>query len=235
MQRFFIQTPLECTERLPADIAHQVARVLRLGAGAQVVLLDGQGRQAVAELIEVSAKNVTVRLGSIEPAPGEPEAAVTLYQGLPKAAKMESILQKAVELGVTAVVPVVMERSIVREVGEGKLARWQAIAREAAEQSGRGRVPWVCDCVTLAQAIVQMQNHGTAWVADFGGAPLPTMTFPKDIGLMIGPEGGVAPGERERLAVGGITSISLGPRILRCETAGPAAIAVIMAVSGGWA
>ncbi len=157
--------------------------------------------------------------------------------GLPKGDKMEWIIQKCVELGVTALVPVQTARCVVRldeRDAAKKQARWQKIADEAAGQSGRGIRPQVSAPLPFRTALARLQTEPTLLCYEGGGKPLGTLVSPADtaLSLVIGPEGGFDPAEVEAVRAAGGRIATLGPRILRCETAPIAALAVLMERSG---
>ena len=223
-----------------AEIHHQLQVVLRLQAGAQLVLLDGQGHAFQAELILLTRKEATGHvLAEVSCAP-EPRAQVTLYQATLKADKFEWILQKGTELGVSHFVPVISQRSIVRPAAAvlSKYARWQAIIREAAEQCGRGRLPKLLPPLDWSAAIQQAQGlrllpweeqHMTAVTLKTALTLPPYNDNSTSLSLLIGPEGGIANDEAIAAQAQGWQWVSLGPRILRAETAAIASIVLAMA------
>ena len=166
---------------------------------------------------------------------------LTLFQGLPKADKMDMIVQKAVELGVHRVVPVLMERSIVRPDEAGmrkKQERWQKIAREACKQSGRTddmEVALPVPLSSLSETLTSLDAVAVPW-EEAGAVSLRTWQADHadaiSVGILIGPEGGISPGEIERLQSAGAQSVTLGPRILRTETAGLCAVSCLMLLYG---
>ncbi len=241
MHRFFVNEDgvQGSMARLEAGDAQHAARVLRLAPGDEVELLDGVCRYA-ARLTEVSKEGVIAEILSALP-DHEPNVRVTLYQGLPKAEKMEFILQKCTELGVYAVVPVQMERCVVQlsgKDGEKKRERWQRIAREAAKQCGRARVPEVSAPQPLAgmsQAL--SEDYDLVLVpweeAREGGIRAAIReTNAQRIAIVIGPEGGMTKEEVAWLHDRGARPVTLGPRILRTETAGMAALTMALCLSG---
>lgn len=241
MHRFFIEpghAPGERVELAPEEAAHAL-RVLRLPVGSEVALLDGAGALFAGELIEAGPRAVA-RL--LEALPGaEPPVRLTLYQGLPKFEKLEFIAQKATELGAAALVPVCMERSVVKlkaQEGEKKRERLGKIAREAAKQCGRARVPAIEAPLSWPEALARMAGHDLLLMpweeARTGRLREAFARFPgaRDIGLLIGPEGGIAPREAEEAVARGALALSLGPRILRAETAALAACAMILQLWG---
>lgn len=223
-----------------AEIHHQLQAVLRLQVGEQLVLLDGQGHAFQAELIMVTRKEATGRVLAEVPCPPEPSAQVTLYQATLKADKFEWVLQKGTELGVSRFVPVISQRSIVRPAAAvlNKYARWQAIIREAAEQCGRGRLPELLPPLEWSAAIQQAQGirllpweeqHTTALTIKTALTSPAYNDNPKALALLIGPEGGIASEEAAAAQAQGWQWVSLGPRILRAETAAIASIVLAMA------
>ena len=231
---------------LPTEEARHAAQVLRLTAGESVELLDGESLYA-GEMLHIEGQHASVRvLHRIEGR--EPRVHITLYQALAKGEKMEGIIQKCTELGVFAVQPLALARCVQRmdeKRAQTAQARWQRVAREAAKQCGRACVPQVFAPQTLAQLLPSMAATRPLIVpweeARAGGLAevLPTISQ-KDgetphIGLVIGPEGGITREEIDTLLRINGQTITLGPRILRTETAGPAVIAAIMALTGGWA
>src|SRR5688500_18566567 len=145
MQRFFLPTLQSTVDEVVslAPIHLQLRRVLRVQAGAQLILLDNLGNERLMEVINVDRRDTTARVVEVRPAPVEPAVAVTLYQCILKSDKFEWVLQKATELGVTTFVPVLSVRTVARpgRTLQAKQARWDAIVREAAEQCGRGGLP----------------------------------------------------------------------------------------------
>jgi 16S rRNA (uracil1498-N3)-methyltransferase len=227
----------------PEESAH-VTRVLRMQKGEKVQLIAAEHLYA-AELVAMDAAAATARVLAELPSP-EATVRVTLVQGLPKADKMETILQKATELGAWDVLPVEMERSVARfdPNDTRKLERWNRVAREAAKQSGRARVPEVSAPLRTAQAVKMLQAEHfdailVAWEEE-GDRLLSKVLAQKlaelpglcRMALVIGPEGGITPAEVEALTAIGATCVTLGRRILRTETAGLCALAVAMSVLG---
>ena len=239
MPRFFIDYTPEVGGSAVIDgaDARHIGGALRMTPGETLTLCDGRGTDYACTLTAVDKERVTLSVDAAAPSSSEPSLAVTLYMGLPKGDKMELIIQKAVELGVTAIVPVAMSRCIVKLDGKDaakKQARWQKIAAEAAGQSGRGIIPAVETPITWKQALSRFAAENTLLCYEGGGQPIGKLVTPADTAasLVVGPEGGFDPAEVEAvLSVGGRIA-TLGPRILRCETAPLAAIAVLMEKSG---
>ena len=181
MHRFFI-SPDQLRGRVvrfDEVQAHQMRRVLRLRPGARVLALDGEGLQYEVQLEEVSNSHVTGLVAAKTPATGEPRVRLTLFQSLLQRDKFEWVLQKGTEIGVAAFVPVITRRSLVRDaddVGANKLERWRRIIKEAAEQSGRGRLPAISAAVTLETALAGLpsphpspEGRGGLVPSPFGG------------------------------------------------------------------
>lgn len=251
MHRFYVCGPVngagETVALSPEESAH-AARVLRLRPGEAVQLLNGENLYD-AELVSVNEQAATVRITALRPSP-EPPARVVLLQGLPKADKLELIAQKATELGVWELWPVEMERSVAKadkaDRAEKKWERLSRIALEAAKQSGRAHVPHVAPVQSLAGALRSIAGATPGFDAVFVAwedeRALPfseaVRTFSQQgkalerAAVVIGPEGGISRAEWESLRELGAVSVTLGPRILRTETAGLCALSVIWAALG---
>lgn len=219
------------------DAAH-LSRSLRLTCGDSVLLCDGRSTEYDTVITAIDSATVTLTVAAVRQSTAEPSLKLALYQGLPKGDKFELIIQKAVELGVSRIVPVEMSRSIAKigDKAAKKQARWQTIADEAAMQSGRGILPTVAAPVSLKEALAMMKDSPTIVCYEGGGAPFPALITPDQtaLSLVIGPEGGIAPDEIAALKENGAVLATMGPRILRCETAPLAAIAVAMAITNNW-
>lgn len=214
---------------LTGTVAHRVGHVLRLCPGDTIYLLDGSGREAEARIASVGGEVVTVSVQALRQPATEPRTAITLYQALIAADRFEWLLEKATELGVARFVPTVCARNTSKSGDaawiERKRERWQAIIRSAAEQSGRVRLPHVDYPLPLPRALDNADGAkllaweesseplGPALAAIAGGAPHLASLF-------VGPEGGFTTGEAEQGRLAGAIPVSLGPRILRAETAG---------------
>ena len=236
MARFFVEPGAivaDVVTLVGAD-AHHAATVLRLAPGSVATALDGGGRVLTCRVEAVEKGRVSLRIEA-EAWAVPPPVAVTLYQGLPKGDKLEWVVQKATELGVARIVPLVAARSVVKlepAKAAQRRVRWHAIAREAAEQSERAQVPEVAEPVK--PSAVRLRPHEQAYVLAEreDGLTLPRALprqAPAAIGLFVGPEGGWTPEELAALVALGATPVSLGPRMLRTETAGLAAIAIVQA------
>ena len=220
---------------LTAEDARHALRVLRMTVGEQAEIFQ-DGRRHLGEISEIAGENVALRL--LEELPStEARLRVTLYQGLPKADKMELIIQKAVELGAESIVPVAMSRCVVRldeRDGRKKQERWQKIAREACKQSGRCQMPTVDAPIPFRELLQRLSGHDAAIVPweDARGYSLnqfhrehPDIT---SLAIVIGPEGGMSAEEVEAMKQADCLPVTMGPRILRTETAGLAAISALM-------
>ena len=230
--RFFVETIED--NALSREQTHHIRRVLRLRVGEYITLCNGKGDQAQAEITAVGDSAVALRVGKIERNEAEPSLAVTLYIALAKGERIDYAVQKSVELGAAAIVPFVSARCI--GVGGGKPARWRRIAESAAAQAGRGVVPPVQEPVSFDRAIALA---ATAPLSFFcyelpTGLPLRQAlphNIPESAAIVTGPEGGFAP-EEAALAAAKLQTVTLGRRILRCETAPVAALAALMFWSG---
>ena len=235
MERFFVDTSAiqgNVAAITGEDVAH-IARVLRLKQGDEIRICDGQGFEYAARLTELNKQSVHAELFEKYAVHTEPAHAVTLYQGLPKAGKLELIIQKCVELGVTAIVPMVTERCVVKPGAdfEKKRARYQRVAYEAAKQSGRGIVPEVKPLTMLPK--IPYGRHGLvlhAYEEEHARTLKQALqgTTAQDIAILIGPEGGFTKEEVEQSGLNGAKTVTLGNRILRTETAGMAMLAMAL-------
>ena len=233
MSRFFTEDIAGDTARITGEDVRHLSRVLRLRAGDTVEICDGAGTDYTGVITAVGQDEVTCALNGAHPSPTEPRCRVTLFQALPKTGKMEVIVQKCVELGVAAVTPVVTERCVAVPTRdfENKRVRYQRVAAEAAKQSRRGIIPPVSGVLPLRQvdfsrfdtvlAAYEEERTTSLKAALAGGAG-------ESIALIIGPEGGLESEEVAWLTAAGAVSVSLGPRILRTETAGMAMLAQVL-------
>lgn len=217
--------------------AHQMRRVLRLRPGARVLALDGAGFQYEVALEEVSDSRTTGLIAARAPATGEPRVRLALFQSLLQRDKFEWVLQKGTEIGVAAFAPVITRRSLVRDaedVGAAKLERWRRIIKEAAEQSGRGALPALSAPIPFEAAAPEaMLNQRTliAWEGETRRTvrdALGGLRDVTDVALFIGPEGGYEAAEIEEATAYGAIPVTLGPRILRTETAAVVAAALAL-------
>lgn len=244
------------------DDLHHLRKVLRARPGMELDISDGDCWEYRTCLEELTEDCATLKILDKQKFATEPATRVTLYQGVPKASKMETVIQKTVEMGVDTIVPVFMERTVVVEKGNfgKKLDRWQKIAAEAVKQCKRGIIPRVTESYDFNGMLAELPNYDLIicpyeneeglTIKDFlrgttaptpgagraasapeatgcaeAGAPGPQA---RRIALIIGPEGGFSDGEIERLKAAGAATVTLGKTILRTETAGMAALAMIM-------
>lgn len=237
MTRLFCDFPLAIGENieLPKDAARHIM-VLRLSAGDTLTLFNGLGGEYQARITRIDRQRVTTEIVSHSSREAELPYRITLAQGIPEATKMDWIIEKSVELGVSDIIPLAAQRSVVRldkDRAEKRLSRWQAIAISAAQQCGRNRLPHIASPVGIGEYLRQTTPSPRILFS-----PRATETLsewarhqkPQNITLLIGPEGGFSPEEENMAEQQGVTFLSMGPRILRTETAGLAAVAAINAL-----
>ena len=236
MRKLYIEEELVSGQSytISGDDGRHLSRVLRAEVGDNIVIC-AMGTEFDCVINAVERDSVCVSVGEGRPAAGEPGVKVTLYVGLPKAEKLEHIIQKAVELGADGVVPFVAERSVARPSGreDNKSERRRKIAQEAAKQCGRGRVPFVSNILSFEQAVAQGAEADLALLCyECGGEPL-SVTLKANpnvnsVAILTGPEGGISASEYERAISLGWKTVTLGSRILRCETAPLCALSAAM-------
>ena len=219
------------------DVTH-ISRVLRLEKGDNVTVCDGQGTDYDAQIDTIEPKKILLNIVSRQKSETEPNIKVTLFQALPKASKMEYIIQKTTELGISEIVPVKLSRCVVKidnkKDEKKKIDRWQKIAESAAKQSGRGIVPTVSEFMTINEVIEKSKEFDLFFVPYECEEQktlkeiLTSKSDVKSVGFVIGPEGGFDLSETEKLHSSGIDTVTLGKRILRTETAGEAVLAMTM-------
>ena len=223
---------------LPESATTHLSRVLRLGIGDACVLFNGDGHDYAAQIVAAGKREVRVRVGAATAVDRESPLRLVLLQGIARGEKMDLILQKATELGVSEVHPLSSQRSEVKlddTRAEKRLAHWQSVVVSACEQSGRAIVPRVSAPVSLAAALGALPAGGLRLILDpDGGLSLPTLAWESTapILLAVGPEGGWSPLDRDQLHAASFQGLRMGPRILRTETAGLAAIAALQARFG---
>ena len=232
--RCFVPMPLLAGSvvELPELAAGHLVRVLRLGPGARVTLFNGDGFDYAAQIEEARKQRCSVRVGEAKANLTESPLHSVLLQGVARGEKMDLILQKACELGVSEIWPVITERTEVRldgERAERRHAHWLGVLRGAAEQSGRASVPQLAPLRPLADALAQLPAGERLLLAPDAPHPLSTLPLGADtaVQLLIGPEGGLGERDVQIAAAAGFTAARLGPRILRTETAGLVALAVL--------
>lgn len=232
------------TVDLPTEAAHHALKVLRVGAGDTAILFDGRGGEWLATL-NPAGKGLRAVLREFFAIDREPELRINLVQCLPAADKMDFVVQKTTELGVARIQPVAAKRSVIRLSGERmerRVTHWTHIASAACEQCGRNRVPEVAPILDLPQYLSMATTHNDLRLIclpqDSGDSvrlrDLPSLFQAPvtSITLLVGPEGGFEESEIMAARVAGFRALSLGPRVLRTETAGPAAMAGLMAIIG---
>ncbi|MGE5576831.1 MAG: 16S rRNA (uracil(1498)-N(3))-methyltransferase [Syntrophothermus sp.] len=252
MPRFFVEPRriVGGEVRITGNDVNHIARVLRLGPGDRITVLDGTGMEHEVEISSVSGQEVCGRIAASRRRQTEPRFRVTLIQGLPKAGKMDLIVQKCTEIGVARILPARMERSVVELEGAraaARVERWRKIAMEAAEQSGRAVVPVIGEVTTMA-GVLDSKEFREAMESGRSLALMPwegedSMGLrraleagqdrrPETAWLFIGPEGGFSLQEVENARAAGVITVSLGPRILRTETAGFVALTLLLWEAG---
>ncbi len=241
--RFFSPQPLSagaCVD-LSESAARHAARVLRMREGDSLTLFDGAGGESAARIVRVGRDTVAVEVMEWNDVECESPIDITLVQALQSGEKMDLTVQKAVELGVRRIVPVTSRRSVVRlegERAERRVAHWRAVAASACEQCGRNRVPEVSELQSLRQWLAQPACGETVirLLLDPRSTNtldrLPCPTADTRIELLIGAEGGLSPEEMDQAFQAGFAGVRLGPRVLRTETAGLAALAAIQCLWG---
>lgn len=237
--RIFIDSTLTAgqTLPLPAEAANHVQRVLRLRAGASLLLFNGRGGEYSATLLRADRDATIAQVDTHHAGDRESPLRLTLLQGVSRGERMDTIVQKATELGVTRILPVLTEFSVVKldaDAAAKRRAHWRAIAIGACEQSGRNRLPELAEVSDYAPALAAAAAGPGMRVLLAPDAPqsLATAAHGGDITLLVGPEGGLS--ERERLLAerAGFVSCRMGPRVLRTETAPLAALALLQGLLG---
>ena len=233
-----LETGLQIT--LSGNAASHVTRVLRLRSGAALTLFNGRGGEYAGSIAAAHGGQVTVVVGEERTVERESPIALTLAQGISRGERMDFVVQKATELGVKQLVPLLTERSVVRLDAQQtlrKLNHWQAIAVAACEQSGRNRLPEILAPATLSGFLRESAREADGEAAP---APLRLLLSPsaaralgdvprpaQAVTVLIGPEGGLADDEHEAVLAAGFTAVRLGPRVLRTETAAIVALALL--------
>lgn len=226
---------------LDRDNSHYISQVLRMKEGEELTVVLGGGVEALCEVHELLKSSVTLKIKDAHTSVSEPPFRITLYQSVSKGERMELTIQKCVELGVTKIVPVFSSRCVVRpdepKKQKSKTERWQKIALEAARQSGRGIIPEVVEPVNFTQAVKMADETADIvlfpWEEEHGLTLKEALSqIDKDkiseIAVFIGPEGGFEDGEADAARDNGAKPVTLGKRILRTETAGPAVLAMLL-------
>lgn len=240
MPRFHISQPLAVGQllTLPDTVAHHI-QVLRLAQGELITLFNGDGGEYSATLTQIERRSATVEIKAHHPRDVELPFAITLAQALPEGTKMDWIIEKAIELGVSGFQPLAAQRCVVRlsaERAEKKMGHWRGIIESAAEQSGRNRLAQLAPLQDYKQWITQQDMHRRIILTPRAQQSLPDWARhqgPQAVTLVIGPEGGLSEQEEDLALRHGALPLSMGPRILRTETAALAAVSALSAIWGG--
>lgn len=239
LNRIFCEGPLAADATVPLSSAgaYHVARVLRMRPGAPLVVFDGSGNDFPAEIAAIDGDTVMVQLRSPTPGIGESPLRITLIQGISRGERMDWTLQKATELGVAAIAPVLTARSVVRldeKQAAKKQAHWRAIAVGACEQCGRTRIPTVGTPMSLRDYFSNVRKDGMRLVLSPSapGSLAGISSLPSKVELLIGPEGGLDDDEISAAQKAGFMPVRLGPRVLRTETASVVALTVLQGLWG---
>ena len=233
--RYFTRELADGRAALTGSDAHHLADVMRARIGEEVVLCGPDGLEYLGTVTAIEPGRVEFSVTDGTTSKAEPDCAVTLFAGYPKAGKLEEVIRHSVELGVTEVVPFFSRYCVAApKKEEQKNLRYNRIAFEAAKQSGRGVVPQVELPVTYKQMLADAARNDAAFFCyEAGGEPLLSrLGGAETIGLITGSEGGFSPEEAAAAREAGCVQIGLGPRILRCETAPLAALAAVMTLTG---
>lgn len=221
---------------LPEPVARHAVRVLRLPPGAEIVLFDGRGGEYEARIERIEKDRVVAALGVWHDVERESGLKVTLVQAVQAGEKMDYTVQKAVELGVSHIVPVYSRRSVIRLAGERaarRVAHWQGVAAAACEQCGRNQVPQLAPLEKLESWLARPADGALRLIlAPDGEVDLVDLPPAQNVQMLIGAEGGLDPQEIIAARQVGFIAVRMGPRILRTETAGLAALAAMQALWG---
>jgi 16S rRNA (uracil1498-N3)-methyltransferase len=238
LRRIYCPHPLKSHIQtvLDGDAANHVLRVLRLRTGDELVLFDGSGCDFTGRVHALGRDRVTIDVDEGRVVERESPLQIVLLQGVSRGPRMDIVIQKATELGVMRIQPILAERSVVRLDEEGasrKQEHWQRVAIAAAEQSGRSRIPEVAAPLRLEAALGSYPGMGTGLLLDPEGRGARELAPPvSPVSLLIGPEGGFSDSESRLARDSGFIGLRLGPRILRTETAPLAALAVLQLIAG---
>lgn len=237
MQKLFVENISNEKIILDGESARHIAKSLRMRVGDVICVTDGGGDDYGCQIEEITKDEVVLKVCYKQACESEPSCKVTVYQGVPKSSKMEDIIQKCVELGVYKIVPTLTKRCVSRPDDKSagkKNQRYQKIALEAAQQSGRGIVPKIENMKTLSRAIDEDDSEVKIVFFEGGGEKLADIikSDVKSVGIFIGPEGGFEQEEVEQIEASGGIRATLGKRILRTQTAPVAALTAIMLLTG---
>lgn len=237
MQKLFVENINDEKIILDGESARHIAKSLRMRVGDVICVTDGGGDDYGCQIEEITKDEVVLKVCYKQACESEPSCRVTIYQGVPKSSKMEDIIQKCVELGVCKIVPTLTKRCVSRpddKAAGKKNQRYQKIALEAAQQSGRGIVPKIENMKTLRQAIAEDESDVKIVFYEGGGEKLADIvkSDTESVSVFIGPEGGFEQEEVEQIEASGGVRATLGKRILRTQTAPVAALTAIMLLTG---
>jgi 16S rRNA (uracil1498-N3)-methyltransferase len=236
--RFYLDQPLAPGARfsLPAGPARHAVRALRLAVGDVIILFNGCGGEYRARIERIQKDGVAVSITGFDDIERESRLHVMLAQGISSGERMDYTLQKAVELGVTAIQPIAAKRSVVKLAGERadkRVAHWQGVVASACEQCGRNRVPAVAAPLALTTWLAQRSGGRLLFLSPQAEARLVDLPAPTAMDCLVaGPEGGFETDEIAALHAAGATPVRLGPRVLRTETAALAALAAMQTLWG---
>lgn len=244
MNRFFIDSNYvgsSHTEIIDRDDVHHISHVLRLKKGDKIVVCDSKGFDYTCEISEIEKDSILLYIADKQKGGREPDVRISLYQGIPKQGKFELIVQKSVELGVEKIIPVFMERSVVKETPRftKKIERFNTVAKEAAKQCQRSFVPTVSEAADFRQilkdfkefdiVVFPYEEEESFTIRDYlEQIKKNTVDSVRDVALVIGPEGGFSKEEASALIEKGIRPVSLGKTVLRTETAAIAALSMLI-------
>ncbi|MBR3149181.1 MAG: 16S rRNA (uracil(1498)-N(3))-methyltransferase [Eubacterium sp.] len=233
MQKLFIDYTPDKSIVLEGEQARHIAKSLRMKVGDMLTVTDGQGSDFGCQIEEISKDAVVLTVCYKQVCESEPDCRVTIYQGVPKGSKLEDIIQKCTELGVTKIVPTLTKRCVSRPDEKGakrKNERYRKIALEAAQQSGRGIIPEISEQISLSEAVKNDDSELKILFYEGGGESLKSLVNSDvhSVSVYIGPEGGFDEGEVALLRDSGAKIATLGKRILRTQTAPVAALSAIM-------
>ncbi len=237
MPKFFVKPESIKDHKIVLDgeNAKHIGSVLRAKIGEKIVVGDGQGRDYECEIESIDKKEVIAKIVDIFSNDNEPKVKITLYQGLPKADKMELVIQKCIEIGVDKIVPVKTEHTVVKLDGkeDKKIQRWNKIAEAAAKQCGRGKIPVVENVMSFKEAIESVKKLDSSIIPYENEKDFKIKAFAREfkgesIGIFIGPEGGFSESEIKYAIENGVMPVTLGKRILRTETAGLVATVILL-------
>lgn len=237
MQKLFVENISDEKIILDGESARHIAKSLRMRVGDVICVTDGGGEDYGCQIEEITKDEVVLKVCYKQACESEPTCKVTIYQGVPKSTKLEDIIQKCVELGVTEIVPTLTKRCVSRPDDKSagkKNVRYQKIALEAAQQSGRGIVPKIENMKTLKQALAEDESEVKIVFFEGGGKKLADIIDKniKSVSIFIGPEGGFEEAEVEQIEASGGVRATLGKRILRTQTAPVAGLTAIMLLTG---